>query len=109
MSTYEQDLDAQSKQAVKDGKATWGAEESDQFWVNMSKGFAAVSSGDVVVVLPAGPDGKPELPGTSFFTQYEWPILQDKNQNAGVTKVTAYVGNTDGSAPSGAGMVIWPC
>jgi len=103
------DLQAQADQAKADGKKTWGSKENDQFWVNMSKAFAAVSSGEVVVVLPADKDGNPYLPDGSFFTKYEWPILKDSSQNAGVTKVTAYVRSSDGSAPSGAGQVIWPC
>ncbi len=103
------DLDAQAKQAKKDGKKTWSFEDSNAFWINMSKAFAAVSSGEVVVVLPGDKDGNPYLPDGSFFTLHEWPILKDSSQNAGVTKVTAYVGSSDGSAPSGAGQVIWPC
>jgi len=72
----------------------------------MSKAYAAVSSGEVVVVLPAGSDGKLYLPDRSFSALYERPILQDSRQNAGVTKVTAYVGSTDGSAPIGKGYLI---
>lgn len=76
----------------------------------MSKAFAQLASGNVPVVLPAGGDGKPQLPAGSFFTTIEWPILKDSSQNAGVTQVTAFVGNTNGNAPSNdAGSKIWPC
>lgn len=62
-----------------------------------------------MVVLPASADGKPYLPNRSFFTLYEWQILEDNSQNADVTKVTAYVDSADGSAPIGKEYLIWPC
>ena len=75
----------------------------------MSKAFAQLASGTVPVVLPAGADGKPELPEGSMFTQYEWPILKDPAQNPAVTQVTAFVGDTNGGAPNGEGYKIFPC
>lgn len=95
---------------MKDGKKTWGPEENDEFRVNMSKAYAQLASGEVPVVLPANADGDPYLPEGSFFTLYEYDILKDSNQNAGVTKIIAFGGKSDKSAPgSDAGKTIWPC
>lgn len=76
----------------------------------MSKAFAQLASGEVPVVLPAGANGDPYLPTGSFFTLYEYDILKDSSQNAGVTKVIAFAGKNDKSSPDiDAGKTIWPC
>lgn len=75
----------------------------------MSKAVAQLASGNVAVVLPANANGDPELPAGSFFTLYEYDILKDSSQNAGVTKVIAFAGESKGSAPGNAGKTIWPC
>jgi len=50
-----------------------------------------------------------EIPDGSYFTLYEWPILQDPSQNGDVDEVLGIVGNTDATAPDGELTQIWPC
>ena len=104
MTDFQNDLAAQVDQAIKDGVETWEElVDRDAFFVNCSKAFALLATGQVTAVLPAGSDGKPSKPDESFFTIYEWPILSDPSQTPDITTITAYVGNEDGSAPTGDG------
>lgn len=107
LTAYQSSLEEQIKQAMKDGVQTWEPlEDGNNFFINCSKAFALLATGEVTVVLPAGSDGKPSMPAESFFTLYEWPILQDPSQTPDITTVTAYVGNSDGSAPSGDSQTV---
>lgn len=109
LTAYQNTLVQQIKDARDAGKDTWDLAERDAFFVACSKAFAQLSSGEITAILPAGKDGNVELPEGSFFTLYEWPILKDSSQNAGVTQVTGIVGNEQGNAPTGVGKVIFPC
>ena len=109
LTEYQTTLSQQIQNAEGAGKATWQLEDRDAFFVACSKAFAQLASGKVTAILPAGQNGDVELPDQSLFTLYEWPILKDSSQNAGVTQVTAIVGNDQDTAPGGAGTVIFPC
>ena len=100
-------LPGQVLQAQKDCLETWDPEaDGPQIFINCSVAFTLLATGDVTTVLPAGSDGKPSKPAESFFILYEWPILREPNLKPDITKVMAYVGNTDGSAPSGDGQEL---
>lgn len=102
LTQFQKTLQGQIKQAQADGVETWDPNvDPSQFFINCSKAFALLASGEVTAVLPAGKDGKPSKPADSYFTDYEWPILQDPKQTPDITRITAFVGNKDGSAPSG--------
>ena len=111
LTDFAAELQKQCQDVANSNQDSWGVEGNDQFFINASKAFAQLASGAVTAILPGGSDGKTYLPKGSFFTLYEWDILKDSSQNAGVTKDTGIVGNEGegGSAPNGAGTTIWPC
>ena len=111
LTAYSAEIQQQCQAAANSGEESWGLEENDEFFQNASKAFAALAAGAVTAILPGGANGNVELPAGSFFTLYEYPILIDSSQNAGVTQITGIVGNAGAGAgaPTGAGTVIWPC
>ena len=109
LTNYQSTLAQQIKDARDAGQETWELQQQDDFFVACSKAFAQLSSGKIVAILPAGSDGNVEFPADGLFLLYEWPILKDSSQNAGVTQVTGIVGDRQGTTPSGPGKVIFPC
>ena len=89
---------------MNDGAETWDTlVDGDQFFINCSKAFALLATGLVTAILPADLNGKPYKPVDGLFALYEWLILQDPRQTPDITTIMAYIGNTDGSAPTGDG------
>ena len=94
--------------ATANSRETWDYEDAVEYFINCSEAFSLLAAGQVTVVLSSSPDGNFVFPRSSYWTNFEWPILSDPGQNPAVTKVFGLRGSLTGYLPHGKAEELFP-